>query len=66
MISNVLDPHVIVLGGGMSNVELLYAALPAAMRPFQFTDRPANRVLRNLHGDASGVRGAAWLWPQSP
>ncbi len=63
LISNVLDPHTIVLGGGMSNVEALYAALPAAMRPFQCTDQPANRVGRNRHGDASGVRGAAWLWP---
>ena len=64
MICNVLDPHVIVLGGGLSNIEHLYYALPDAMRPFQFTDRPANRVGRNVHGDASGVRGAAWLWPQ--
>ena len=63
VICNVLDPHTIVLGGGLSNIEHLYAALPAAMRPFQFTDQPANRVVRNLHGDASGVRGAAWLWP---
>lgn len=63
MICNILDPHVIVLGGGMSNVEPLYEALPAAMAPHQFTDTPANRVVRNRHGDASGVRGAAWLWP---
>ena len=63
VICNVLDPHTIVLGGGLSNIEHLYEALPAAMRPFQFTDQPANRVVRHLHGDASGVRGAAWLWP---
>ena len=63
VICNVLDPQTIVLGGGMSNIEPLYAALPAAMRPFLFTDHPAVRIVRNRHGDASGVRGAAWLWP---
>jgi fructokinase len=63
VICNVLDPHVIVLGGGMSNVDHLYEALPAAMRPYLFTDQPANRLVKNRHGDASGVRGAAWLWP---
>ena len=62
MICNMVDPHAIVLGGGLSNIDHLYAALPAAMRPFQFTDRPANRIVRHRHGDASGVRGAAWLW----
>ena len=62
VICNVLDPHTVVLGGGLSNVDHLYAALPAAMRPFQFTDHPANRIVRHRHGDASGVRGAAWLW----
>ena len=63
VICNVLDPHVIVLGGGLSNVDRLYEALPAAMRPYLFTDSPANRIVRHRHGDASGVRGAAWLWP---
>ena len=63
VICNVLDPHVIVLGGGMSNVDRLYEALPGAMRPYLFTDSPANRIVRHRHGDASGVRGAAWLWP---
>jgi len=62
VICNVLDPDVIVLGGGMSNVEELYAELPAAIAPFLFTDQPETRVVRNRHGDASGVRGAAWLW----
>ncbi len=64
VICNVFDPNVIVLGGGMSNVDELYTALPEAMRPYQFTDQPANQILRNRHGDASGVRGAAWLWPR--
>jgi fructokinase len=63
VICNVVDPHVIVLGGGMSNVDELYERLPEAMAPYLFTDRPANRVVRNKHGDSSGVRGAAWLWP---
>ena len=64
VICNVLDPEVIVLGGGMSNVDELYDALPAVMARHMFTDELAVRVLRNRHGDASGVRGAAWLWPQ--
>ena len=63
LICNVLDPHVIVLGGGMSNVDALYAGLPEAMRPYLFTDAVATRIVRHRHGDASGVRGAAWLWP---
>ena len=63
VVCNILDPHVVVLGGGMSNVEALYAALPAAMRPYLFTDQVATRLVRHRHGDASGVRGAAWLWP---
>ncbi len=63
MICNILDPEVIVLGGGLSAVDALYAALPAAMAPHVFSDRLAARVVRNRHGDASGYRGAAWLWP---
>lgn len=59
---NILDPDVIVLGGGMSNVDELYADLPARIEPHVFSDRFATPVLRNHHGDASGVRGAAWLW----
>ncbi len=66
VICNILDPEVIVLGGGMSNVEALYARLPDAMAPYVFTDRPVARVVKNLHGDASGVRGAAWLWSPRP
>ncbi len=62
MICNVIDPAVIVLGGGMSNVDALYPRLPDAIAPFVFTDRAVARVVKNRHGDASGVRGAAWLW----
>jgi fructokinase len=64
VICNLFDPHAIVLGGGMSNVDELYERLPAAMQPFLFTDQSANKILRNKHGDSSGVRGAAWLWPR--
>lgn len=59
---NVLDPDVIVLGGGMSNVDELYADLPAAIEPYVFSDRFTTPVLKHRHGDSSGVRGAAWLW----
>jgi fructokinase len=61
MIVNILDPDVIVLGGGMSNVERLYRTVPGLMRPHVFGDRFNTRLVRNRHGDSSGVRGAAWL-----
>lgn len=61
---NILDPDVIVLGGGMSNVEELYRDLPAAIAPHVFADAFETPVLHNKHGDASGVRGAAWLWKE--
>jgi fructokinase len=59
---NVLDPDVIVLGGGMSNVDRLYANVPQRWGAWVFSDRVDTRLLRNAHGDSSGVRGAAWLW----
>jgi fructokinase len=59
---NVLDPDVIVLGGGMSNVGRLYTQVPALWGRHVFSDQLATRLARNVHGDASGVRGAAWLW----
>ena len=59
---NVLDPDVIVLGGGMSNVARLYTEVPRLWTPYVFSDRVATRLARNAHGDSSGVRGAAWLW----
>jgi fructokinase len=62
-IINVLDPDVIVLGGGMSNISELYVEVPHLWRPFVFSDTIATRLVRARHGDASGVRGAAWLWP---
>ncbi len=61
---NVLDPDVIVLGGGLSNVERLYSNVPALWGAWVFSDRVDTRLAPPTHGDASGVRGAAWLWPQ--
>jgi fructokinase len=61
---NVLDPDVIVLGGGMSNVERLYTAVPRLWSKHVFSDHVATRLARNAHGDSSGVRGAAWLWDE--
>ena len=60
---NVLDPEVVVLGGGMSNLPALAEDVQRALPPHVFTDHLATRVLSNVHGDSSGVRGAAWIWP---
>ncbi|WP_404379066.1 ROK family protein [Caenispirillum salinarum] len=60
---NVLDPHVIVLGGGLSNMAHLYDRVPALWRTHVFSDRVDTRLVPPVHGDSSGVRGAAWLWP---
>ena len=60
---NLLDPDVIVLGGGLSNIERLYASVPRLWGEYIFSDHVATRLVRNKHGDSSGVRGAAWLWP---
>ncbi|HUH94030.1 MAG TPA: ROK family protein [Casimicrobiaceae bacterium] len=58
---NLLDPDVIVLGGGMSNTERLYANVPRQWGSWVFSDRVDTRLVRHRHGDSSGVRGAAWL-----
>jgi len=60
---NIVDPDVIVLGGGLSQVDELYPALPPLLAEYVFSDRCDTPVVHNLHGDSSGVRGAAWLWP---
>ncbi|EDR0942730.1 fructokinase [Salmonella enterica subsp. arizonae] len=60
---NILDPDVIVLGGGMSNVERLYRTVPSLMKSFVFGGECETPVRKARHGDSSGVRGAAWLWP---
>lgn len=59
---NLLDPDVIVLGGGMSNVQSLYRDVPAVWGKYIFSDTVKTKVVQALHGDSSGVRGAAWLW----
>ena len=61
---NILDPEAIVLGGGMSNVRRLYTEVPRLWARHVFSDHVATRLLRNVHGDSSGVRGAAWLWDE--
>jgi fructokinase len=68
---NLLDPDVIVLGGGLSNIDRLYDRVPALWSQYIFSDRVVTRLVRARHGDSSGVRGAAWLWhekmePQRP
>ncbi|NOT27231.1 MAG: ROK family protein [Acidobacteria bacterium] len=60
---NVLDPDVIVLGGGLSNIRSLYEQVPRLWEPFVFSDASRTRLVQARHGDSSGVRGAAWLWP---
>jgi fructokinase len=60
---NLLDPDVIVLGGGMSKVARLYTEVPRLWSRYVFSDHVATRLSRPAHGDSSGVRGAAWLWP---
>jgi fructokinase len=53
---------VIVLGGGLSNIEALYRELPRRVQTLAFTPEGETRIVKNMHGDSSGVRGAAWLW----
>ena len=59
---NLLDPQVIVLGGGLSQIRRLYQTLPARIAPHVFSDACYTRIVPPTHGDSSGVRGAAWLW----
>jgi fructokinase len=59
---NVLDPHAIVLGGGLSNIQALYSDLPHRVEQYGFNPEGPTLIVRNRHGDSSGVRGAAWLW----
>ena len=60
---NVLDPDAIVLGGGLSNLACLYPALPALLKSYAFSADIGTPIRAAVHGDSSGVRGAAWLWP---
>jgi fructokinase len=61
---NILDPDVIVLGGGLSNVSALYQLVPPVLSRYAFSDGVTTPIVQAAHGDSSGVRGAAWLWPQ--
>jgi fructokinase len=61
-IINLVDPDVVVLGGGLSNVDRFYRTVPTLWAPYIFSDHVATRLVRARHGDSSGVRGAAWLW----
>ena len=63
---NILDPDVIVIGGGLSNIARLYQELPPLVETYGFTLGSPPVILKNKHGDSSGVRGAAWLWPENP
>ena len=59
---NIVDPDVIVLGGGLSNIARLYDGLERLVERYAFSDALDTKILRNVHGDSGGVRGAAWLW----
>ncbi|EPH7221651.1 fructokinase [Serratia marcescens] len=61
---NMLDPDVVVLGGGMSNVDRLYRTVPQLVKGWVFGGECETPIRKAVHGDSSGVRGAAWLWPQ--
>lgn len=63
---NILDPDIVVLGGGLSNLDIIYDALPNMLEQYVFSDVCDTPCVRNKHGDSSGVRGAAWLWPKRP
>ena len=62
MVINIYDPDIIVLGGGLSQMPHLYEQLPSSMAPYIFADDTSVLITAPRHGDASGVRGAAWLW----
>jgi fructokinase len=63
---NILDPHAIVLGGGLSRIEQLYRRVPELWKRYVFSEPEhiVTRLVPPAHGDSSGVRGAAWLWPE--
>jgi fructokinase len=63
---NIFDPDAIVLGGGLSNIGRLYENLPRLIPAHVFSDSVDTPILPPIHGDSSGVRGAAWLWPSNP
>jgi fructokinase len=65
VVMDIIDPDVIVVGGGLSNIDELYDGVRAAWGPYVFSDVIRTRLVKNKWGDSSGVRGAAWLWPEA-
>ena len=61
VVCNILDPDVIVLGGGMSNIDFIYTHIDQAIKKYIFSDFFHTKIVKNIHGDSGGVRGAAWL-----
>ncbi len=64
LVVNTLDPNILVMGGGMSNVDELYTDLPSELARYIFSTVFETPIRRAVHGDSSGVRGAAWLWKE--
>ena len=65
LVINIVDPDAIVFGGGVSNIAQIYPMLPPLLAHYARSDVVTTRVLKAMHGDSSGVRGAAWLWPEA-
>lgn len=65
IVINIVDPETIVLGGGLSNIDKLYEQVPLYLSRYVFSDEVRTRLVKAKHGDSSGVRGAAWLWPKN-
>ena len=61
---NIMDPDIIVFGGGLSHLDIIYDVMPKALSQYVFSDVCETPIVKNMHGDSSGVRGAAWLWPK--
>jgi len=65
LVVNALDPDILVIGGGMSNVDELYKDLPPELAQYTFSPIFQTPIRKAMHGDSSGVRGAAWLWKEN-
>jgi len=61
IVVNILDPDIIILGGGMSNIDFIYEKINKQLKKYVFTDNCHTKIVKNIHGDSGGVRGAAWL-----
>ena len=61
IVINILDPEIIVLGGGMSNIDFIYENINSELKKYVVIDTLKTKVVKNFHGDSGGVRGAAWL-----